>query len=168
MDVDDRRGHSLIVSWASAQANVRGGISPIWLYPEITDMLTWFNTIVGMILSFALGMGILGLTPFEVGNCILASEVAGLIALLGTLQAERRPWIRRYVLNRSLKTWALFLTLYFGPMLLIAPPLRDGKTLLILWLPLALGNGLAIKVFGPIQDWIYRREQIQARQRAAL
>jgi hypothetical protein len=130
-------------------------------------MLTWFNTILGMALSFALGMGLIGLTPLEVGNCILASQIGGLIALLGTLQAERRPWLKQKVINRSVKTWALFLTLYFGPMLLIAPPLREMRTLLILWLPLALGNGLAIKIFGPIQDAIVRREQLRARQRAA-
>lgn len=131
-------------------------------------MLTWFNTVLGMALSFALGMGLIHLNALEVGNCILASELGGLIALLGTLQAERRPWLKQHVINRSLKTWTLFLGLYFGTMLLIAPPLRDVKTFLILWLPLALGNGLAIKVFGPIQDAIYRREQIRARQRAAL
>jgi hypothetical protein len=130
-------------------------------------MLTWFNTVLGMVLSFAIGMGWLDLSAFEVGNCILASEVAGIVALLGTLQAERRPWLKKYVINRSLKTWVLFLGLYFGTMLWIAPPLREGKTLLILWLPLALGNGLAIKIFGPIQDWIYRREQMKARRQAA-
>jgi hypothetical protein len=130
-------------------------------------MLTWFNTILGMSLSFALGMGWLGLNALEVGNCILASEVAGLIALLGTLQAERRPFLKKHVINRSLKTWALFLTLYFGPMIWMAPPLHDPKTFLILWLPLALGNGLAIKVFGPIQDAIVRREQMKARRQLA-
>ncbi len=131
-------------------------------------MLTWFNTILGMVLSFALGMGWLGLAPLEVGNCILASEIAGLIALLGTLQAERRPFLKRYVINRSLKTWTLFLTLYFGSMMLIAPPLRDVRTMMVLWLPLALGNGLAIKIFGPIQDRIVQREQMLAKRHEAL
>jgi hypothetical protein len=149
-----------------SDSNVRGGKRRFSIYPE-DKMVTWFNTILGMSLSFALGMGWLGLSAFEVGNCILASEVAGVIALLGTLQAERRPWIKKHVLNRSMKTWALFLTLYFGPMLWIAPPLRDLKILLILWLPLALGNGLAIEVFGPIQDALVRREQMKARRQVA-
>ena len=129
-------------------------------------MITWINTLIGFAVSFGLGTKFLDLSPFEVGNCILASEAGGLIALLGTLQAERKPWVRR-ILNRSLKTWTFFLSLYFGTMWLIAPPLRDGKTFLVLLIPLALGNGLAIKIFGPIQDQIVRREQLRARQRAA-
>jgi hypothetical protein len=121
-----------------------------------------------MSLSLILGMGWIGLTPTDVGQCIFASEAAGLIALLGTLQAERRPWIKQHILNRSMKTWTLFLTLYFGPMLWMAPPLREPRNLMILWLPLALGNGLAIKIFGPIQDWIVRREQLKMVRRVAL
>lgn len=123
-------------------------------------MAAWINGIVGVLASFGIGIAVLGLEGLEVFRCIGASLVAGMLALVLTLKAERIPWIRAHVLNRSLKTWVVFLGLYFGGMLALAPALRDARVLGWLLLPLILCTGFTILAFGPMQDrWVARNQR---------
>jgi len=121
------------------------------------------NGIVGLSLSILVGTQALNLTLVDSLRCVLSSNIAGLFALLTTLQAERflKPW-----LNRSLKTWALLLILYLGGLIATAPVLRDSKTLVYLLFPLILSTGFSILVFGPIQDRLVRRQQRKAHAQA--
>jgi hypothetical protein len=121
-----------------------------------------FNGCLGVTLAFVIGSRVLGLSAGEIGLCILASEISGLLSLLATLRMERVPFLRRYLINRSLKTWALFLCIYFGIILLIAPAMRDWRHWLWMTVPLMLGNGFVILLFGPIQDFLVRRDQRRA------
>lgn len=123
------------------------------------DMFTWINSAIGTALCFLLGTYFLHLSPGEVWTCVWVSQLAGFLALLLTLRAEKIRWVRKNILNRSLKTWALFASLYLGILLAGAPAVRDFFSLCVMFLPLLLGNGLAIKAFGPVQDFLVRREQ---------
>src|SRR4051812_38411243 len=98
-------------------------------------MVALFNCILGVALSFGAGLGILHLDMDAILRSLLASQVGGLIGLLVTLRAERAPWIRANVLNRSLKTWTFFAAIYFGALLLISPALRDVRVLLWMTFP---------------------------------
>ena len=122
-------------------------------------MIAWVNGSIGVAASYWIATDKLGMEPAQAGLCIGASVVAGMIALLTTLQGERTPWIRQHVMNRSLKTWAIFVSLYFGLMLAFAPPLRSGHNLAWLVGPLILATGFTIVAFGPLQDALVRRRR---------
>lgn len=117
------------------------------------------NGFLGLAITLAIGVGHFGLNIWDVLECILGSNVAAFTALLMTLQAERQPWILKYILNRSLKTWALITTLYFGILLALSPALRDVHVFLVLVLPLMLSTGFCIILFGPVQDYLVRQKQ---------
>ncbi len=126
-------------------------------------MAAWVNGFLGILVSYIVGTQVLSLSAMDVGIALFASNLGGLIALLVILQLEWQPWIKRNVLTRSRRTWPVFLAIYYSVILAIVPALRDVRTLLIMALPLALGNGFAIRLFGPIQDQLYRRSQRRAR-----
>ena len=117
----------------------------------------WACGFAGSISAWWLGTQVLALTDWNSLLCVLASNGAGMAALLLTLQSERRPWIRRHVLTRSWRTWTFFLSIYFGGMLLIAPPLREPRILAWLAIPLMASTGFTILIFGPIQDRLTKR-----------
>ncbi len=121
------------------------------------------NGIIGLGLSLVLGNRL----GFELGDSlyfVLVSTLAGLVALTTTLQAEKNAWLKKFLLNRSLKTWALLLVLYFGSLLTFCPLLREGRTFLLMAIPLVLTTGFSILLFGPIQDGIVSRSQRNSRQ----
>jgi hypothetical protein len=117
------------------------------------------NGSVGVILTIILGTEVLHLNFNDLILCLAASNLAALISVLTTLHAEKVLWIRQRWLNRSAKTWALLVSLYFGILLAASPSLRNIQSLIYLALPLILSTGFAILVFGPIQDFIVRRQQ---------
>ena len=126
-------------------------------------MAAWVNGFLGILISYLVGTRYLSLTAGEVGLSLFASNLGGLIALLVILQLEWKPWIKKNLLTRSRRTWPVFLSVYYAVILTVSPALRDLRVLLIMALPLALGNGFAILLFGPIQDQLYRRSQRRAR-----
>lgn len=126
-------------------------------------MAAWVNGFLGIFASYLVGTKVLSLSTIEVGLSLFASNLGGLIALLVILQLEWQPWIKKNILTRSRRTWPIFLLIYYAVILLLVPVLRDGYRLLCMALPLGLGNGFAILIFGPIQDQLYRRSQRRAR-----
>lgn len=120
------------------------------------------NGMIGLALALVIGTR-LGFDVSDSLFCIFVSNVAALVSLLTTLQAERTQWLRKHFLNRSLKTWSILLLVYFGIIFYFCPMLRDGRTFLLMAIPLILATGFSILVFGPIQDRIVRRNQKKAR-----
>ena len=123
----------------------------------------WINGFLGVALTSYVGTQVLGLHWEAPLRCILATNIAGLAALLITLRAEKTPWMRSRVIYRPLWTWVLFLSVYFGTLLGFAPEMRVGRQFAWLILPVILSTGFAILVFGPIQDRLVARAQRRAR-----
>jgi hypothetical protein len=123
------------------------------------------NGFLGLSLTLGLGVKYLSLGVWDLLLAVLVSNIAALIAVLVTLQAERVPWMVKYFINRSLKTWTFLAIIYFGILLGNIPFLRAFEPLLYLSFPLILTSGFAIIVFGPIQDRIVRRQQLRERAR---
>ena len=123
-------------------------------------MAAWINGTLGVLASFWIGTSILGLDGMEVLRCIGASLFSGMLALVLTLKAEKTPWVRTRLLNRSLKTWVVFLSIYVAGLLLLAPPLRDPRVLRWMVFPLILATGFTILAFGPLQDrWVAQAQR---------
>ncbi|MBI3557287.1 MAG: hypothetical protein HY074_13570 [Deltaproteobacteria bacterium] len=122
-------------------------------------MTAWFNGFLGVILVYAIASLRLGLTEFEAALCVIASNVSGMVSLLLYSAAFRRPWIRKRVIGGPFRTWTLFLTAYFGFMLLMAPALRDPEHFKWLAIPVIMTTGFTILIFGPIQDRMVARSQ---------
>ncbi len=117
------------------------------------------NGTVGLVLSLVLGVGYLNLSTRDILLSILVSNLAALVSLVLTLQAEGIAWILKHVLNRSLKTWTLLVSLYMGILIALSPCLRAIEPFKYLIFPLILSSGYAIILFGPIQDYLVRRKQ---------
>lgn len=126
-------------------------------------MSAWINGFIGVFATFMIGTYRLEMTASEIVQCIVASLISGLIAPILILKAEKTPWIRKYVLTRSLKTWAFFVGIYFGVLLALAPSLREVECLTWLAMPLIMSTGFSILVFGPIQDRLVARAQRRSR-----
>lgn len=124
-------------------------------------LVALINGMIGVGLGLLIGSR-LGLETSDTLYCFLISVCAGLFSLTATLQAEQVKWIRKAILNRSLKTWSFLLFLYFGPLLFFCPVLRDQKIFLVMAIPLVLATGFSILVFGPLQDRLVRRAQRNA------
>ena len=120
------------------------------------------NGLIGLGLGLLIGSR-LGLDLGDTIYFVLVSTLAGLVALTTTLQAEKNVWLKKFLLNRSLKTWALLLLIYFGSLLIFCPQLREGQTFLLMAIPLVLTTGFSILLFGPIQDRIVSRSQRNSR-----
>jgi hypothetical protein len=129
------------------------------MYIVVHMICAFTNGMVGVISSLVVGIFVLQLPLSEILVCLVASNISGFLTVLTTLQAERTPWIRKNCLNRSLKTWTFFLSLYFGILLSLAPVLRNATSFLYLILPLILSTGFSIIAFGPVQDFLVRRQQ---------
>lgn len=113
---------------------------------------------IGWVLSWYIGTAFVGLTTPEALWTAAAANVAAPIALLMTLWAERRPGAKKGWLRGALRTWALITVLYLSMMVTIAPPLRSVEALAWLFLPNLWSTGFGILVFGPMQDWVLRKE----------
>jgi hypothetical protein len=124
-------------------------------------MLTLIISVIGIAISYFVGTGLLKLTGAQVLNCVWASQVGAFLALLITTRAERVRWIKKHLLNRSLSTWALLTGVYLGCLVALVPALRGWVALATMFCPLFLTNGFAIMVFGPLQDYLVKREQKQ-------
>lgn len=130
-------------------------------------MFSIMNGIVGCILVAWIGPTYLGFDAKDVALTLVGANIASVVAGLLTLQAEAVPAIKRFI-RGGFRTWTLLAVLYHGVLLGIASPLRDPKTLAILWIPVLLSTGLTFPtVFGPIQDRIVRKRQRKARGSAA-
>ncbi len=117
------------------------------------------NGLIGLCLSLGIGMRYYDQTWTDIAFTVLASNIAAFISLLATLRAERVTWIRKYLLNRSIKTWSFLTFFYFSILLSLSPTLHSSENFLGLILPLILSTGFAIIGFGPIQDRLVRQEQ---------
>ncbi len=120
---------------------------------------------LGVVLSWYLGTTVLGWSDVSVFLGIVASNFAGMVALLSTLNLEKTRWIRTHVLRGSLQTWGLFLTLYFGLLLGLTPGLREMHPFLVEIFPLIMTTGFTILIFGPIQDRLVAADQRRQRLR---
>ncbi len=127
-----------------------------------------FCGIIGSALTYWLGIG-LSLTGLEVLVCLGAAQLACVISGILTLQAERRPWLKARLLRGGLRTWTCLAALFFGILVLLAEPLRREGILIRLAFPLILATGFALRcAFGPLQDWIVRRQQRRLETRVGL
>lgn len=117
------------------------------------------NGLVGLGICLGIGLNLLHMGIGDIFISVLASNLASLLSLLVTLHAERIPWIKENILNRSLKTWGLLSCSYLGLLICLAPPLRQSPHFFYLLAPLVLSTGFAILLFGPIQDFLVRRQQ---------
>lgn len=152
--INNQRGHrSLLYLALSDERNFRY---------DLSMRSAILNGVVGTALVFLVGIRVLGLSPPDLVVCILATQAAALVSLFFILKMERVIFVRQRLINRSLKTWILFLGVYFGVSLLLGRPLREPKTFLWLSVPLMLTTGFAIIVFGPIQDFFVGRNQRRA------
>lgn len=94
---------------------------------------------------------------------IVAANLAGLLTLLVVQKIERTPAIKRW-LRGPLRTWVVSALLFGGTLWTLVPELREGRRLLVLFLPLIFCAGLITPwVFGPLQDGLIRRIQRKAR-----
>ncbi len=114
--------------------------------------------------SFGVGRGILNLENWDVLRVLIASNCSGFLSLILILKAERTPWIRRRILNRSLKTWIVFVSLFLLGLVVGAPAMREVRGFSFLIFPAICSTGFLIMAFGPVQDRIVAR--IQRRSRA--
>lgn len=120
------------------------------------------NGLIGLGLALLVGNRL----GFDLGDslfCLFVSNLAAVVSLLTTLKAERTQWLKKFVVNRSLKTWSLLLIVYFGILFTFCPMLRDSRKFLLMSVPLILATGFGIVIFGPIQDRIVRRIQRNSR-----
>ena len=118
-----------------------------------------FFGILGSGLTLLLGWGVLDFTILDCLLCILATALAGWVAVFSTMRLEQVRWIKKYVLSGSGTTYLYFLTVYFGLMFLIAPKLAHVYPLLVLIAPLIMITGFSIIAYGPVQDLFVRRQQ---------
>jgi hypothetical protein len=123
-----------------------------------------FNSLLGSFLSLLSGLQILNLKWDEVLLCVLCSNLAALVALLGTLQIEKTKWFKKPRIHNTLKAWLILGAIYLGILVSLSAPLQTFQNFAVLILPLILSTGFSIIVFGPIQDQLVRRQQ--RRQRA--
>lgn len=123
---------------------------------------------LGVILSWYLGTTQLGLSTFTILLGILVSNGAGMTALLSTLKLERTAWVRTNILRGPIQTWTYFLTVYFGLLIGLFPPLQESQGFALLVLPLIFTTGFTILAFGPLQDGIIAREQRRFRLRVGI
>lgn len=128
-------------------------------------MTAWINGFLGVALTLAIGTLQFGMEPGTLARILLVNFASGLLSPLAILKLEGIPWVRQNILTRSLKTWAIFVTLYFGGNLLLSPELRSWPVFGWLGFPLILATGFSILAFGPIQDGFVRRRQRLARAR---
>lgn len=126
-------------------------------------MSALINGVLGLISCVVLGVQYLDLSIQDIATCMFSSWISGLIAMSVTLRSERTPWIKKKIMTRQSKTWVIFMTLYFGSLVLFAPPLRDWRVFWILVIPLILVTGFSILFFGPIQDHFVKKQQRKTR-----
>lgn len=145
--------------------NSRDVLSKLPLVPnglpvrQIRDMTAWFNGFLGLLVSYWLGTRYLHMSLGQVLRCVGASNLAGFVAMITILQAERVPHLKKGLLRGVFRTWIFFSSLYFGTLLLCAPPLREGMRFIILIVPLILSTGFVIIISGPILDALTIRNQ---------
>lgn len=122
-------------------------------------IIALINGLIGLTLSIYIGTEVLDLSLLSSLNCVLAANIAGFTSLFCTLKAEKNRWIKRYLLNRILKTWIFLVFIFFGILFVVEPNLKNLKTLIYLLLPLILSTGFMIILFGPIQDALQRGQR---------
>jgi len=116
-----------------------------------------FNGIVGVSLSFLIGLKFLEIDPNDILQCIIASNLAALVGIIVTLWLEKKPELKKNLLHGKFKTWVLLSFLYLIILISACPCLRTPKNLITLFVPLIFSTGFAIIAFGPLQDWIISR-----------
>jgi hypothetical protein len=117
--------------------------------------------LIGVLLTFWVGFHFFQLATEDILRGLIWANLAALISLLLTLKMEKIAWVRSHLLNRSLKTWLLLSSTYCGILLWGCSFLRSGIIFVTLFLPLLLSTGFAILIFGPIQDFLVRRQQMR-------
>jgi putative effector of murein hydrolase LrgA (UPF0299 family) len=127
--------------------------------------LTALIALAGVTLTIWIGAG-LGMSGHEIALCLLSANVCAMGALILTLRAERVGWVRRKVLKDSPRTYGLLVSAWFAGMLVLARPWWTAQNFFPLFLPLVFSTGVAVLVFGPIQDRMVAHLQRRARARS--
>ena len=109
--------------------------------------------VIGVALSFWVGMTRLGHTAIEVVWAVAAVEIATAIALPLTLYAQRTPKLR-FLVKGPLRSWIVLLVFSIGGLTALCPWLRDPGSLAWMFIPLFLAVMLMVLIWGPIHDRI--------------
>ncbi len=126
-------------------------------------IIALINAIVGMSMSFFVGLQIFDMAFADILLSVLISNGSALVAMLLTLKIERTAWMARFKLKGFFGSWSILAGVYFGLLLSLCPPLREVGRLVYFLLPLLFSTGFSIIFFGPIQDWLVSRDQKRAR-----
>jgi hypothetical protein len=122
------------------------------------------NGFIGLGLSLYVGIKHFDCSLSDVLSWVVASNLAGIVALLATLKAESVPWMRQNLLNHTLKTWSFLAILYFFLLVVISPPFQGFNHFFAMLIPLLFSQGFGIILFGPIQDSLVRRQQLKVQE----
>lgn len=122
--------------------------------------------VIATLISFAIGMKVLGWQPSQVLCAIGASNAAAWCCLPLTLVGERVSWFKRYLIPDTVRTWGFFAAVYLGLLLGFDRDIREPRAFCWMILPVIFTTGYMIFVYGPIHDFFVRRAQTRARARA--
>ncbi len=113
---------------------------------------------LGTALSFITGYRLVQLDGQTILLGIVLSNFGALFALISTLQVEKMHFFKKLPLPGPLKTWSLLTLFYLGSLAPFLIRLKEWNDFFILVLPLIWSSGFSLILFGPIQDWLVRRE----------
>ncbi|MGZ3688972.1 MAG: hypothetical protein ACXWP5_06550 [Bdellovibrionota bacterium] len=121
--------------------------------------LAWSVAVIGVVLTFWLGMGPAGLNFGESLDCLIGTVVAGMVAILVTLRLQRMTGPAKDLVRGISRSYFVLYALYFATLLAVCKPVRHLHTFLIMFVPMVCDLGFTIVVFGPLQDQIIRSLQ---------
>jgi hypothetical protein len=113
-------------------------------------------SVLGMGVSFWVGVAFLGHAPGEVVRAIVATLAAAFLCLPAVLYAQRTPALR-FLAGGTFRSWAMLSILYFAIQLGLCPWLAEPVVLVSMFVPLLMCTGLSIIFYGPIHDRIIKR-----------
>lgn len=135
-------------------------------------MTAWINGILGILATVGIGVWALDLAPLEAFRCSLVSIASGFFAVTTVTRGEQVPFLKKRLFCNIYRMWAVFVSLYFSPMILLSPPIQNLRGFLWLAIPLIMSTGFSILIYGPIQDRLVRgaqrRERAFSRRKAEL
>ncbi|MGE4231762.1 MAG: hypothetical protein AB7F43_00380 [Bacteriovoracia bacterium] len=100
-----------------------------------------------------------GLSVSELVHQFIAANVASFIGLLLTQNLGRNANFKAIVIPSVLRTWIFFVAVFYCCMWVMVPFLRIENRLFVLLAPLFFSNVFGVWAFGPVQDWIVRRQK---------
>lgn len=119
---------------------------------------------LGVLAALAVGRYI-GLDASDVLRALLASNIAGFLAVLGVVNLQYVSLIKRFLMRGISGTWVFFLATYCVLTWALGPAGWGLAEYAPLSVPLVMSCGFSIVVFGPLQDAAVRRRQQKTRSR---